>query len=679
MKKNSFFFMFLIIFLFFCNRISSQNNINTDSFKTGFEQCEFLASFIEKSGYTYKRQNLIYNEEETFPYNIEINFNKEDKNQKSFSKKQYSSMPKTIAFIIKTEDALINLNFVEQLIEHLEKETDNENVKLVFTYGDEPYKELPIFARGSQSFAQSIFEEDSICAICVQFSNNKTSLIPGSGKNCSPSWLVKLISLSFFKNNIPYNIKGTVSSSLYRINILKSDIRTADFLRQGIPAAGIELFLPSQNENFLNELDFFAYIVKNFNSFASEQWDQHCNPIKIGNFTYILSEKLSVVLLIFVAFISLFILCEFSFITKNPIKQEIVKDIQKIWYIIPLAILITVFSLFLGQGIVWGLSKFISFDIYTKIAIKLVIGFAITSFAYLPFFKQKTSHYQNSYSYITTLSTVINIFLFTCVDISLFYLFTIEYLIVYIFRPFKKTWLLSLEFIIMGIPFAPYIYEIIKYGNLQVIEQIAYSSFAINIFTAAVFVPFEIQWFRILSGLNDFWKKTSISARKFLIQNVIAVASAILIFLAIMITVTNSIPQKYKNKRTEEQVPLEENYSETISLTYSDKEYFSETERTLKINLTGNVQAIVVTVKGSSQNSIIYSDSPFASNKNSFSDTFIIPQRPPKSMHFNYICEPSDDSTILATAYYIKKAANEPEKILYKTQELSIKKKAGQE
>lgn len=674
MKKNSFFFIFLFLFLFFCNKVFCDELANRS--QTGYEQCEKLAIFIENLGYNYIRQNLIYNENENFPFNIEINFYQENKNEKSILKEKNTTAPGNLAFIIKTEEALDNSNFIKEFLELLNKEKNNAKIKVVFTYGDEPIQSVPVFVRGSQVFAQSISEEDSLCALCIQFSSKKTSLIPGSGRNCSPAWLIKLISQGFFKNNISYNIKGTVSSSLYRIGLLKSEPRTADFLRQNIPSAGIELFLQQNQSDFSKELNFFAYVAQNFNQFSSEQWDQHCNPVKIGNFTYILSEKLSVIFFIFVAFASLFILCEFSFITKNPYKQEIFKDIQKIWYLIPLAILITMFSLLLGQGLVWILAKFFKIDVYTKIAIKLVVGFAITSFFYLPFFKQKASHFQNSYSYITTLSTVANIFIFTCIDISFFYLFTLEYLVVYIFRPFKKTVLLALEFVLMGIPFAPYIFELIKYGNPIAIEQIVTGLLVTNIFTAAAFVPFEIQWFRILAGLNEFWKKSSISAKKFLVQNVIAIGVAVLIFLTIMIAVTNSIPKQYKTKKTEQNSILEENSLEQISIDYSEKEYFSETERTLTVTLTGNILGTSITVKGKSQNSIVYSDSPFISDKSNFTDTFVIPQKPPRKMTFHYICEPFDDSTVFVSAYYLENSQNEEQKISYKTQELFIKKMA---
>lgn len=655
MKKNSLFFIFFTLFLSF-----SLSNFFCEEINSGYEECKSLSNFITDLKFNPIETPIINSDSNDFPFNLSIEFKK---NTNIVTKDQKKDAEQLTDFIISftTEDIIKRKDFLSLLLKKIELTERNCNVYIVFTYGDIPKLNIPSQITGIETYIDSLTNKNNISAVCVKYTVGKTFIIPGGAYNSTPSWLTEIIANAFFETNIPYKLKGGFISSLYRLNLMQNDSRTSQFLKSEIPAAGIEI--NSNKINLEKQCDFFIKMIELYNPLDTTEWDKHTNQFILGNKILWISENVTIVLFLVVAFFSLLVLTEFSFVIKTS-KKDIRKDVKNLWYLIPLTVLATTVAFLIGQSIASFLYKIFSIDNFTKLAVKLFTGFLFTSIYFLLIIKIQGLLISNAYSYFVTIVGVLNIFIFSFIDISLFYLFVAEYIIIYFSRLVKNSYTLILFFFIMLLPFIPYSIQIIKYISPTALPLIINGSFLMNIIIAFAFLPFEFIWLRILTRLNKKWKESDINTKKFLKQNIIAISSAVGLFTTILITVSFLIPEKYKSipQITEKTKIITENDTNMINVSYNDYNYFGETARIIYISMKEQSEACTVTLVGENSNPILYSDNIFYYDNKNNSDTFRITSFPPKELTFSYIANNSTNAKLSISIYIPKKPIDSEEK-----------------
>ncbi|MDE5898850.1 MAG: hypothetical protein K2H09_06250 [Treponemataceae bacterium] len=639
----------------------------------GWDECQQLAAFLTQNGCLVERHPILSNQENQFPFNISTEIVRMEKKAAAgagdFFSEELSEERDTLILAFRVEDAAGNADFLTELIGGLRKaaaeRTEACGITLLFTYGDEPRLPGGTTVTGTEAFVSQIAETDRLSAVCVRLTPRKSAVIPGSGGESSPAWLVKIIADAFYHAEIFYSIKGGIISSLYQLNVLQNDFRTALFLKNGIAAAGMEIAGLSEpagaesadggerrREAALKAAAAFSSIAAAYRPSETAAWDRHANQIAFGNRTLWIRERTTTTTFILVAFASLFILCEFSFIAPFK-KKDASRDVVKLWYLIPLTALATALAFLAGQGIASLLSSILPADSYSEIALKLFAGFVLISFAFILIIRIQGALQESAYSYLLSVAGILNIFLFSAVDISLFYLFAAEYIIIFCSRPAKRTPTLAVLFIVMAVPFMPYAVQIIKYAEPSSLNALVQSSFLLNLLVAFGFLPFEIMWLRILARLNRMWDEADSRTKQFRRQNLLAIGGAVAIFAVLLVVMLRLIPEEYKAGRSQpESAAVELSGEAGIELSATDSRFFGETARTITIRMERQPEVCIVEVRGADANSILYSDDEHQTDKAAFTDTFRFPVWPPKDITLRCIADDSVDSSITVSAYY---------------------------
>jgi hypothetical protein len=641
-------FLALVFFIFFpVQALTGENVIQNDDTIHGLALCADTESFLISNGFEPKKKDLIKSGINQFPYNIEVTVPAELP-----KRSELQTVRQTLILAFTMEDALRFRPFVILLLDSLRKTQREYAVVLLFSYGDVHSETDSNALYGTNIYAANIDSPDDSTAVCVSFTQENAALLtPGGAGDTSPSWLVKRLSDAFLSSGIQYHLRGGSLGSLYRLGILKADKRSSFFLKQGIPSAGITI--PEQTDT----KTFGIFINKFLSSYTvsgTGSWDRHYFVFHAGSSLWWASERIIVICFIIISFVSLFILSELSFV-RNKRKTEIKRDVFRLWYIFPVTVLISAVGFQISQPVTKLLYDIINISILRQFVLKIAITFIIITVLYLLIFKLQGVLEERAYAYILTVDSVINIFVFSAVDISLFFLFTAEYIVVYIFRPFKGTNMLVTAFIAMMIPFVPYLMQIIRYADPAVFSSVVYSTFKGNILLAAGMLPFLFQWLRIIARFNERWNFYDASAANRQILSVISFIAATLVIIIAFFTIVSRIPAYFKAGnagREETNVRITQTDDTLLSGTVSDRTFFGDTTRTISVRLGREAESCTVTITGTDGNSVIYSDNEYTSDVLNRTDTFLIPDWPPETLTLSYVADVSVPALVTVKAVY---------------------------
>lgn len=640
MNKNTIFFAFFILFF-------SLWQVASEAFG-GYEECANLSAFLQDHGLQPLETPIIHSDSNNFPFNLSVDFS-ENTNQINEKSKNYFTQF-VIAFTV--EDASKNLDIVSNILKKIENAKRNCDVKIVFTYGDDSKFSLKNKRTGTQSFLENLVSKDKTSVLLVRFVQDKKTAITTGGKDeVSPAWLVQLVTDSFFKNDIFYEIKGDYINSLYRLGFLKTTERLDEFLSEEIPSALVELNIEDavRSKNGGDVVKFFETLVESYNVEKTENWDRHANQFTILGRTFWLNETVTTILFLMVTFFGLFAFSEFSFF-MNHTKKNIKKEVLRLIYIVPVTVFVTTVSFFLGQFVSAFFHKFFNINDFSQIAIKLSSAFIVISLVFLLALKIQKDVFSRAYSYYVTISGIINIVLFSCIDISLFYVFAIEYIIIFLSRRTTRTYAISLSFIFLFLPLVPYAVQLVRYTNSHFWETVTNASVFANVAIAFGFLPFELLWMRILARLNQKWKSADLNTKRFVKQNILAVAGAVAIFAVVLAVMTAIIPEKYKITEEKEIAITDDANSDEISIFYEDKTYFGETTRILTVETENQAESCNIFVIGNDDVPILSSNSLYDTVGKT--NEFLLTVFPPKLMQFSYIANDKTNSTIQVEAIF---------------------------
>lgn len=640
MKKNNFFFILFALLLAFLGNFSYSEQ------KKGWLECNNLLIFLQSHGYSAEKLPILNNSSAEFPFNIKLDFFPEDSSKKNEISDANDEID-TLVLLFSVEEIEQNYNFLLQMLDSFKNFSRKGKIELLFTYGDKIAFGSENLISGTEIFADAIEDSENYAVISVKLGRNQNTILPGGGGDCSPAWIIQLISGSFHENNMFYRLKGGILNTLHRLNILKADSQTEIFMRKGIPACGVELTAPTKNEEYnAKTANFIATLAYNFDPENTLEWDRHSRPFVFFNYTVLLSEKFTVVLFILVSAISLFFLCEFYFIHLLQ-RRLFSRRILKKWYLLVICLFFTVISFLAGQYIAFFVQKNLKTSIITAYAIKIIFSFLAISFSYLLFFKIARNSGFKIFSVLINITGILNIFLFSALDLSLFYLFAFEYFFIVITQKFKKMPLLIASFFLIAVPFLPYLIEFLSCATEDSLKKILIASPLLNTIFACAFIPFELIWFKILARLNFVWKSVDSGKKTFIKQNIIAISSAFLIFAVILILSTALMPDEYK--RTEKKLPAAQKIenSEKIQISYFDQDFFGDTIRTFSVKLETQEENISIKIKGKDGNPVLYSDETYIYDVSEKASVFRIPVWPPQEMIFSYIADTFQESEII--------------------------------
>lgn len=652
MKKTGLVCLFLFTFLLsslFCQ-------IKEHTVFQGKGLSDLLYETISLEGYRARKSQLCRSDKNNFPYNIVISI----RQSQGFAlpeERQYNS----IMFVFSQEEIVSRLDYLYDLINYNLNTDYGFNVSILLAASDRQPLAGNEDMTGTELYCENIEGSESIFAIPINFSNRRSnSITPGSAKKITPLWLLKLTTEALEKNDIYASIKGGSFMSLYKLGILQSSNKLASFLSRDIPAVEINLKEDfSERENF----DLFcADLLNNFNKMESFSTDLHYIPLSLGKKTFYIGEHVTIIFLLIIITVSLIIFSDLGFIFRKKHSQKTLftkRAIHSI-YLIPVTIFISTLCLELSQFIAGLFYRTVFRNPLIILGLKIVIAIIFISFAYLLELKYHKKQVDHIYGYLITISSLLNIFIFSAIDITLFYIFVAIYLILLVSRFFKKTVSIYIFLFLSIIPYFQLLYETLIYSSFSEMMSLIISRPLYNIILSCALTPIYISILRILVNINFKERQKQRENRiksKFpkyyaLIQ-VTTTAAFIGLFFAIGYLIQKQFFKKFEMMNSYGTVN-EVSYNHLLSVNYRDTNYYGGTIRWLSVNTTKNPARVEILVSGESDNPIYYTTYSYKQLENSNKVQFILPDYPPEDISISYTPDNSRLSTIEISAYYLQ-------------------------
>lgn len=634
-RKNRVFLTVFLLLFSTLYTLNAQNSSSSQLHGTPLSDAIFLA--LNEAGFAPQKSELSPSSREIFPYNVIVDFSGNTQEKDGCTR---------VILDFTQDEALPRLNSIIELLTFCKSLPKDYDITVLFASGDLQNIKGNESMTGTEVFSDGLEGSENTCVLTIDYLSSKiNSIIPGGSKTVSPKWLIQKLSETFEEKNIPYDIKGGFFLSLYNLGFLRTNERLSSFLKREIPSAGISLL----NEQSVNEILF--PFLRNYQVSNTVNYSKHYVPIKFFGKTLFMGEGLLIILLFSLGAISLFILCDFSFFFMNfaPAKG---KEALKSIYFIPCTIIISTLAFYLGEVIAKALLGKTMSSPFLAFGIKIIIGIILLSFYFLFDLKRHPKTPIFVYEYLLTLTSVLNIFIFSAIDISFFLLFAIEYILLYLSRPAKRAWSLFVFLAIISIPYVPLIYLFILYTDMQTLSQVIFCNWG-NILLSFAFIPFSIMWMRILAGLHRLaiLKESKIPYGPFM------AASLSLIFeLCLILFVCNFVFGKFFYKSIEPikaQPKIVKSLDDkSLKINYFETNYYGGETRNIDITTTKNAERISVTVFGETNNPIYHTHSKYEQGSTPQSAVFLMPDWPPNNIRISYTPDTSEISTIRISAYF---------------------------
>lgn len=662
MNKNSIFLIFFNFFIFFTNPICFADNLkNQEQNLHGAELCKSVDNFLNSFNLKSETQGLIFSKENNFPFNIKISI---PANPILYSKNYSEENLINLTLAFKIEDVLPNKKFFENFLKSIQNLKLDYDLDLLFTYGDSEKKLITKSLTGTEYFLRNINSTSNSAILCINFSENEAEIIPGGTTDSSPLWFVKRISKAFSKNNIKFRLQGANISSLYRFNLLKTDERLSLFLKEHIPSACINIPCNSNNSTEYNK--FFTEFLTDYSQKQTDTWERHYYVLNLQNNLIFFGELFIILLFIFFIILNIFLI--FIYFNKNN-----KTFIKKFWLIIPLNIIFTLFSLILSQFFVFFISKILNFTPFLRFTLKII--FATLFFPVEILFLKKKNLIQSEefYTFYTLICSIFNLILFSFIDIALFFLFFMQFLIIYISRHIKKIIPTTILFILLITPYIPYFIQFLRCSTPETFEKFINCSVFLNLGFSFAIQPIIFYVLRLVSKLIKILRTDDPKNKEFQKQNIIAILSSCGIFIIIFIVLLNFLPDSFNtSNQNNKKINLILSEEDFIEIELNEHNFFDETTYNLEIKLLKNAEECLISINSKNISPIIYSDDLYFSNKSTFTDSFLIPVFPPNNLNFKYISQTKADTELIIQAIFLTEEENS---YIFQEKRLKIPKK----
>lgn len=652
MKKTGLIWLFLFTFLLSSLHCQIDEHLSLK----GKALSDFLYEEISLNGYRARKSQICRSDKNNFPYNIVISI----RQTQGFSlpeERQYNS----VMFVFSQDEIVQRLDYLYDLINFNLNTDFGFNVSILLSASDIQPLSGNEEMTGTELYCENIEGSESVCAVPVNFSSrHNNSITPGAENSISPLWLLKLTTNSLEKSGLNFPIKGGSFVSLYKIGILKMNTKLSSFLSREIPACEI---------NFKNDFSerekfdlFFSSFLNGFSEMETFEDDFHYIPVRISKKTFYIRENFTISILLILITINLIIFSDLGFIfrKKHSRKNLLTKRAVHSIYLIPLTIIVSTFCLELSQKFSGILFSTVIKNPVLILGIKIIISITLISFAYLIELKFHHKASDHIYGYLTSISSLLNIFIFSAIDITLFYIFTVIYLILLLSRFFKNTIVIYFFIFLSIVPFFQLVYEVLLNTPTAEIMNLIISKPLYNITLSCALTPIYISILRILVNINSKEHKKQISGaiksrfpKYYALIQTTTITAFVLIFLIIGFIIRKSFYKRFDMLNIYGTVK-EVNFNHYLVADYYDTNYYGGTIRQILVDTQKLPARVEIFVSGQTDNPVYYTTYSYKQLKNSSKVQFILPDYPPSDISISYTPDNSLESTIEVYAYYDK-------------------------
>ncbi|MBO7121978.1 MAG: hypothetical protein J6V90_01695 [Treponema sp.] len=595
------------------------------------------ANYLKRAGFSAQKAPLSSALFTDFPYNITVDFPAKENDGRAFF------------LMAAQEDAYENQKFILDLLDWLGAAALPFDLKVVLTAGDRPKILGNEKMAGSEVFCKSVEGMQNAAALILSFdARGKAQVVPGSNGKVSPYYFCRLLCDSMEKNSCPYAISGGIFLSLYRTKLLKNDLILSSFMDREIPAVTLRLCDQEQSRQLSSVKDFFSGIDVQ----KSAEWSQHYIPIKFFSKRYWIEESAVIYsVMVFIA-AAMFALADFAFIFRRRTKRLVVikRRALRSNYLIFVTAIIVALSFHLGQGVALLFQSIGVRNPMVLFVIKLAPAFFIISMVYPLELGRHSRLTTYNYEYILSISAILNIFIFSLFEITLFYLFAIECLLLVLSRAFKSRFSLFIFLTVFITPYLPLLYSILIFSDGPRIYKLIFCGFSQNLLLAFLLVPFNLLWLRILARLNIKAKDKRQKILGFFVTSASCFAGLALFSTLVIFTLNKIFFANVEMPRPKARVFYSKQILRTVAQVY-DTEYYGGKIRRIEISSLEDAERLSITVNGKGSNPVYFSVYDTISTDKTAE--FLLPDNPPKKLNIIYTPGASSEQDIVINAYYM--------------------------
>ena len=607
-------------------------NLNLPAFSQetplqGIDLCNSMFNYIEKKGFSPAVQSLVAGGTNNLPYNIIVNF----------SPKDTVSEHNFILFFY-MEDAWQNKDLLAPVFEALK--TREYSSTVVLSFGDRNTFEKENIIYGADVFVQSLDTNIQNTAVLMDLSAGKNTIITGSNRKHATSWMLKDMFQAF------RNAKMTEGLPLIFISqvadfTFSEDKAFLSFLNADIPciSAGIK--------DASHAREVILSLINSYQTSMNQSKDSHTFMFRLFGKAIWLSELRLIKLLLVFLILGIMLFACLNFINKS-IRVEFSREIRANWYVIPVIFLLTLAGSFAGKGLYklfthadssWTVFGFVIVQI--MVSMLLVSGFFMLNLSLL---KKYTTR---SLDYLLVLDTFINLVLFTFLDISLFPIFMVIYIVAVISLIFRRNWIHIILAVFLIVPFIPYINALFNTSDIESLHNLLISSNFQPFLLSFIILPVYLILLRLFNAFKKYYTKKRLYA---------ILIGCTYLFVFIVLLLLNRIfysDKKGKDDNFSVQMLSAQTGAADFSVSYKDKRIFSDTIRTIRISSLMSPVYVSLQVESDKDtySPVLYSENDFITLEQN-KVCFPLPLYPSRDLEFNYGSSPYAQTIIVEQIFY---------------------------
>lgn len=624
MKRLSIFLLFLLI-------------ISTGVYSFQNETSTKLYSLLQENQISCEKQLLSQSYSEEFPFSILI----QPENSGKYPLHK-------LAIIISQKDALAFSTELLDFIKFLQNIPPYQIDILLSANDYSPISDTENYKdpSGTYTYLENLDTTSYTSAIIISSTNNHSlndiSVITPAAKNiASPINLTKGIINSFKRTNTKFYIHST-QLFLYRLGIISSDKVLTYVLNQNIPA----IHLTPSSTVFTAIEDF----ITNEIPIDNDNWDSQYAILNFLNHYLFIPETFLLFIIVLTMGVGLFLL-SFSFLFgKMAIQRKI--DLKKTIPLTFFIIIILLISLLLAQLftniIVNPYENSPIFSLVVKLGFTFLFYLLISRLRFFIHLPQTVY----IYGFLLTISTFINIVVFSLCDLSLFFFFALQYIIAYISRTFNKKYLLIITFILFAAPFAYAL--ILSYSDLLLVfNYFTFGTFVNNLLFSLGLMPYVLMMIRIFV-LQDTYKNTDKTKIKELLKKLLIIFTTIIsLFLFLLIGNKIYLHLNKNSNAIEKQIKIDKDEN-IINLSVNQNSIYEKQTISLQLSSEYPVIRYQISIYSPTLIPVYDANYPYDAMSEKNKAIFSLDDFPPEQVTITYTSNSKYESIVKVLSYVQK-------------------------
>ncbi len=590
---------------------------------------------------------------ENFCPDIYIKFS--PKNQKtSQNEEEKSFLQKELLFCVTQDFFAQNLELFSEFLNFLKENPQNQITSLLLL-PDMEKKILPPeknSVSALSAFTQDIYENENLCAVIIRNEEIWGSSIEIAGsENLSPSWLSQLLKKSAWDAGKQVDFPP-LQNFLHRLKLTPLNEEVDLFLKNQIPAASIGIF------NKAEDLETLKNVSLNFSDFQSSNWISHYSLLKTPGGNLWTDEYFYIELYLIAVFFALFYIFFLPLIGSSKNKATL-KDFFRIAYIFPVVVIFTALIFLVS-------SKIFSFTAQNKMLffwLKILFTISIVLF-FLCIQASKNFKFSfNASGFQLLVSATLNLIIFGAQDITLIFVFILEYLIVQSVKGTQAKIANTVALVALLIPFEYILAEAEIFSAAGKFSLFSGNTFLESLNLGMIFYPILVQCQRVFLLLHVVENDRKKINRKKIFQIVFGIFTFELLILLVYSAFSFILKPRFQTKNSDLPLIKELDYSDSkfelnekehnfpdFSVSYSSEKNFSLFTKTLSLSSEKNILRYEIFISGEKINPVLECNFDYDFSGKS-SCKILLPDFPTDQINIVYTSNGKQKETVQITAF----------------------------